>query len=266
MIFVVHLRDLRGCREVILAKTFEALMKAEKESQMREGEVKVLKINPRSKPHMPVSFKAHPQIVEEYQRMRQTLLSANTSEKIKTLLFVSPTQGEGTSTVLTNFAITLATGGDMVLVVDANHRNPSLHNTLNVEKKGGLTELLHDKYHTRAVIKKTQIKNLSVITSGIPLSNPFSIFDSIAVDNLITQMKLQADWVLFDSPPINVYNDASALAAKMDGVVMVVQAENTRWEVAQSAKKKIKNAKVSLLGVILNRRKMHIPDWAYRLL
>ena len=79
-------------------------------------------------------------------------------------------------------------------------------------------------------------------------------------------MKLQADWVLFDSPPINVYNDASALAAKMDGVVMVVQAENTRWEVAQSAKKKIKNAKVSLLGVILNRRKMHIPDWAYKML
>jgi capsular exopolysaccharide synthesis family protein len=179
---------------------------------------------------------------------------------------VSPTKGEGTSTVLTNFAITLATGGDTVLVVDANHRNPSLHNTLNVEKKGGLTELLHDKYHMRAVIKKTQIKNLSVITSGIPLSNPFSIFDSIALDNLITQMKLQADWVLFDSPPINVYNDASALAAKMDGVVMVVQAENTRWEVAQSANKKIKNAKVNLLGVILNRRKMHIPDWAYKML
>jgi len=48
--------------------------------------------------------------------------------------------------------------------------------------------------------------------------------------------------------------------------VIVVQAENTRWEVAQSAKERIKNAKVNLLGVILNRRKMHIPDWAYKIL
>lgn len=251
-----------------MARTYEALKKAGKESLIRSEETIVfdLKSQLKPKPHILVSFKATPQIVEEYHRMRQTLLSANTSEKTKTLLFVSPTRGEGTSTVLTNFAITLATGGDRVLVVDANHRNPSLHNILNVEKKGGLTELLHDEYHIKAVIKKTQIKNLSVITSGIPLSNPFSIFESTTSDHLIGQMKTRADWVLFDSPPINVYNDSSALAAKMDGVVMVVQAEKTRWEVAQSARQRIENSKAKILGVILNRRKLHIPEWAYKML
>ena len=249
-----------------MAKTFEALIKAEKGNQINGEEIKVLDIKPRPKVHMPVSFKAYPQVVEEYHRMKRTLLATDPDGKIKTILFLSSTTGEGTSTVLTNFAITLATGGDSVLVVDANHRNPSLHNTLNVEKKGGLTELLIDNYHIRAVIKKTQIRNLSVITSGIPPSNPFSLFESNTMDYLIAQMKTQADWVFFDSSPISVFNDASPLAAKMDGVVMVVEAENTRWEVAQSARERMKNGKINLLGVILNRRKMHIPDWAYRLL
>ncbi len=68
------------------------------------------------------------------------------------------------------------------------------------------------------------------------------------------------------APPINSYNDSNTLAAKMDGVIMVVEAENTRWEVAQSAKERIESDKVKILGVVLNRRKMYIPDWAYKLL
>ena len=255
-----------------MAKTFEALMKAQKENLIRLEEAKVFDIKtnykpkpkPKPKSSLPVSFKALPQIIEEYHRMRQTLLSINAEEKIKALLFSSSSKGEGTSTVLTNFAITLASGGDKVLVVDANHRNPSLHDLLKVEQRNGLTELLLDKNTLRDVIKETQIKNLSVITSGIPLSNPFSIFESNLLDNLIVQMKAQSDWVLFDSPPINVYNDPRTLATKMDGVVMVVQAEKTRWEVAQSARQKIENGKAKILGVILNRRKMHIPEWAYK--
>jgi Mrp family chromosome partitioning ATPase len=82
----------------------------------------------------------------------------------------------------------------------------------------------------------------------------------------IEQIEEQYDWILFDSPPINSCNDSSALASKMDGVVMVVQAENTRWEVAQRAKEQIENDKVKILGVVLNRRKLYIPEWAYKLL
>ena len=246
------------------------MVKAQKENLIRLEETKVFDIKtkpkPKHKPSLPVSFKALPQIVEEYHRMKQTLLGISSEEKIRALLFSSSTKGEGTSTVLTNFAITLASGGDKVLLVDANHRNPSLHDLLNVEQRSGLTELLLEKNILRDVIKETQIKNLSVITSGTILSNPFSIFESQLLDHLIVQMKTQADWVLFDSPSINSYNDARTLATKMDGVVMVVQAEKTRWEVAQSARQKIENGNAKILGVILNRRKMHIPEWAYKML
>lgn len=249
-----------------MAKTFEALMKAEKENQIRPEEAKVLDRKPKSKPHAPAKFKSSPRVIEEYHRMKHHILSSNPENQIKTLLFFSSTDGEGTSTVIANFAINLASKSDKVLLVDANLRNPSLHDLFNVEKKGGITELLLEENTLKDVVKQTEHNNLSVITSGIPHSNPFSLFESKSLDSLIERMKNQADWVLFDSPSINSYNDAPTLAVKMDGAVMVVQAEKTRWEVALNARKRLENSKVNVLGVVLNRRKMYIPGWVYKML
>jgi len=249
-----------------VAKTYEALLKAEQEKVIPPEEVTVFDTNSQAKPHFLVSFKSVPQITEEYHRMRQSLLSASPLHSTKALLFASATKGEGTSTVITNFAITLATAGDKVLLVDANHRNPSLHELLSVEKNSGLTELLLDNKSVEELIKKTTFNNLCIITSGTHLSNPSSLFESKQFDNFITQMKAQADWILFDAPPINIYNDASTLAAKVDGIILVVEAEKTRWEVAQNAKERLENGKIKILGAILNRRKMHIPEWAYKML
>ena len=130
----------------------------------------------------------------------------------------------------------------------------------------GVTELVRGDNSLADTIKKTEIQNLHIITNGIPHSNPSSVLESKLLESIIAQMNDQADWVLFDCAPINSFNDSSTLAAKVDGVMMVVEAKNTRWEVAQSAKERIEGDKVKLLGVVLNRRKMYIPDWAYRLL
>ena len=251
--------------EVVVAKTFEALQKAEKDHQIRPEEAKIFDIRPQANP-LPLSFKLPPQVAEEYQRMKHLILNANPEKKIKTILFASAKEGEGTSTTLRNFAITLAAGGDRVLLVDANLRNPALHDLFNVDRKVGVTELVRGDNSLADTIKKTEIQNLHIITNGIPHSNPSSILESKLLDSLIAQMKDQADWVLFDCAPINSYNDSSTLATKMDGVMMVIEAENTRWEVAQSAKDRIESEKVKLLGVVLNRRKMYIPDWAYKML
>ncbi len=248
-----------------MAKTFEAFLKAEKEHHFGPTETKVFDIKRQAKP-LPLGYKLPPQVSEEYQRMKHLILNSNPARTIKTLLFASAKEGEGTSTTLRNFAVTLASGGDSVLLVDANLRNPTLHDLFNVEKKDGLTELLSGKNSLSEVIKNTKIDNLSIITSGIPHSNPSSVLESAVLAPATEQMKERANWILFDAPPINTYNDSNTLAGKMDGVIMVVQAENTRWEVAQSAKERIESDTVKILGVVLNKRKMYIPEWAYKLL
>ena len=82
-----------------MAKTFEALMKAEKEHQMRPEEAKVFDLRPQAQISIPKNYKLSPQVAEEYHRMKQLILNANPDRKIKTVLFSSSREGEGTSSL-----------------------------------------------------------------------------------------------------------------------------------------------------------------------
>jgi len=77
-------------------------------------------------------------------------------------------------------------------------------------------------------------------------------------------MKLKADWILIDTPPISISSDAIAIAAKADGVIMVIKAEKTRWEVAQNTKQRIEGGNGNIIGVVLNGRRFYIPKWLYQ--
>jgi Mrp family chromosome partitioning ATPase len=84
-------------------------------------------------------------------------------------------------------------------------------------------------------------------------------------------MALQAlrerfDWVIVDGPPATVYSDAGILAPLVDGVVLVVEAEKTRWQVAEQAKRTLEESGAQLLGAVLSRRQFHIPEALYGLL
>jgi capsular exopolysaccharide synthesis family protein len=127
-----------------------------------------------------------------------------------------------------------------------------------------VAQLFSGKDEILAVMKRTEAEGLFVVTAGSPVANPSSFFESARINALIEEMRKQADWILLTAPPVNAYNDAVTLAKKVDGVVLVVEAEQTRWEVAESAKERLEDAKAKILGVVLNNRKFHIPGWIYR--
>lgn len=247
-----------------MGRTFEALMKAEKEGQKRLLEVVEVETKPLSIPDKPVKRLNVSQVMEEYLRMKHNILRLNPGKKIKTLLFLSPTEEKGNSNVLKNFSITLASEGEKVLIVDANLRNPVFHKLFDLPKENGLTELLLGQKTLMEVIKSTSWDNLFVMTCGADCPRPSFAFESKSIDFHIGKMKGQADWVLFNSPPINLFNEAIIFASRVDGVVMVIQAEKTRWEVAQRAKQRIESSNRNIIGVVLNKRRFHIPGWLYR--
>ncbi len=260
----VHPDPALICLAIKMNPNFQPTALKPKEDQQRSEQIIEFGPKPHSISDHRVKLKISPKAMEEYHRMKYNILSINSLEKIKTLLFTSTSEGEGNTTVLINFAIALASEGDKVLLVDANLRHPSLHHLFNIEREDGFTELVLDKVTLMYVMKETKYDNLSVITCGMSHPTPFSIFESNSLNLHIEEMKSQADWVLFDSPPTNSFNDAIALASKMDGVVVVVEAEKTRWEVVERAKQRIENGKGKILGVVLNKRRFYIPDWLYR--
>ena len=243
-----------------MRKTFEALLRAEREKQGKSEQEKSEKISAA----LPEECNFPSQIAEEYRRLKYRIVNMDPERKIRTLLFVSPTGGEGNSTVLAHFATVLACEGDRVLLVDTNLRHPSIHEIFNLELKNGFSEFILQKSPLEEVMKKTSFKNLQVITSGNTHSDPFAVISLKSLDSCIAKLKLKADWVLFDSPSIDTYNDAIALASRLDGVILVIQAEKTRWEVGMSARQRMEASNARVLGVVLNKRRYYIPEWLYK--
>ena len=69
---------------------------------------------------------------------------------------------------------------------------------------------------------------------------------------------------MIDSPPISASSDGLAIVRKVDGVIFVIEAEKTRWPVAQAAKEKIVSHGGNILGMVFNKRRFYIPEFVYR--
>jgi len=267
-----------------MAKTYTALKRAEQEQGLK-AEVPALsspvqemetpfpslkqppKIELPAVMPRPLAIRALPFAVEEYQRMKYKLIHYDPEGIFKSLLFCGPGRREGTSTVLMHFAQTLAVEGNRVLLVDANLRNPYLHQAFHLPRENGLTEMVFSRSSFRNIdqfIKTTNLDYLGVITSGQPYPNPNSILDAAYLGDLNDYLKGQWDWILFDCPPMNAYSDSIALACQADGIVIVVQAEKTRWEVVQGTRDRLESCGGRVLGIVLNKRRFHIPDWIYK--
>ena len=191
-------------------------------------------------------------IAEAYRTVRTNLQYVQPDKKCRTILFTSPLPEEGKSTSLANISLTLSQLGARTLVVDSDLRRPVQHRIFGVDKLPGLTGILVNRESPDGVISPTRLKNLYVLPSGPIPPNPSELLSSDRMDQLITQLEEEFEFILFDSPPILAVTDAAVLGGKVDGVVVVVRFEKTDRRAALEAKKLLQNAKAKLLGVVLN--------------
>jgi len=196
-----------------------------------------------------------------YERIIQRLLAFRGGRRHCVILVASAVSGEGASTVCRNLANAVAQNHDgKVVLVDANLRSPSQID----EETAGLSELLTEEVKLKEVLQAAPDSALTVLGSGTPSANPQHVFSVPRLQSVVTSLHSQFDWVFLDGPPITIFPDASSLAVVADGAILVVRAEQTRWEVADEAKKILNQSGLAILGGVLNRRKHHIPKFIYR--
>jgi protein-tyrosine kinase len=207
-----------------------------------------------------------PQVAEEFRQLRNRLFPGIAGHKLKTIAVCKANAGEGSSTVACHLAIAFANDPRMrVILVDSDLRHPGLHILLGASQENGLYEILTEgPTTTKERVKKTVIHNLYVITSGTPLSLHSMIFTPQVFTEVLETLKTDFSMVLVDTPSILAEDTALAVAAQCDGVILVVQAEQTRWEIAQEAQLRLQRAGAKCLGVVLNRRTYPIPEFLYK--
>lgn len=197
---------------------------------------------------------SHPDSVisEQYRTIRTNIQFIIGEQKNSILLVTSPSRYEGKSTTVANIAVSMAQQKEKVLLIDANLRNPSIHEILKLPYSLGLTDVLKGFTSFEDAVVSSHIPGLMVLPSGEIPSNPSELLSSSIMKRLLEKVSPLYDIILIDSPALLDVTDTKILANVSDGVVLVVRKGKTKAEHTYNAKKVLQYAKSEIIGVILN--------------
>ena len=199
--------------------------------------------------------------VSAYQNLAAVLPDSN----MKIIQFIGSREGEGTSTVVREFArVSALKFNKLVLLLDTDQRHPSQHAFLNIDPKYGWQDVVQDNTLMDKALYQIGDTRLFLCPSSQNPGRSSQIFSPLQMDVFLKKMRQRFDLVLVDSQPAILSTDGLALSSKVDGVVLVVEAEKTRWPVVQTAKENILRNGGKILGIVLNKRRFYIPEFIYK--
>jgi capsular exopolysaccharide synthesis family protein len=189
---------------------------------------------------------------EKFRTLRSRLYQISAAHPLKKIVITSGMPGEGKTFVATNLAQSFIRQTDRrILLIDADLRASRLHLLLGAPDRPGLTDYLRGDADEFQVTQLGPSGNLCLIPGGQEITNPSELLHSDRMRHLLERMSQVFDWVILDSPPAMAVHDASLLADMCDGVIFVVRAGSTDFEVAAKASSEFREK--NLLGVVLNR-------------
>ncbi|HEY0581976.1 MAG TPA: CpsD/CapB family tyrosine-protein kinase, partial [Chloroflexota bacterium] len=169
-----------------------------------------------SDPHSPAA--------EAYRSLAANLQFAYADRQLQTVGITSPSSGEGKSTTAANLAIALAEGGRRVIVIDADLRRPTMHTLFGISQQDGLTNVLLGDQQPQLPLQDTAAPGVRVLVSGPSPTNPLEVLASRRLDQILSQARSQADFVLVDTAPAGALADVAVLAPRLEGMLLVVSA------------------------------------------
>ncbi|MDF2937692.1 MAG: capsular biosynthesis protein [Paenibacillaceae bacterium] len=222
---------------------------------------------PRLTADQPVIMDVNPDssIAEAYRALRTNIEFSSVGKEMRIIMITSASRGEGKSTTAVNLAISLSQAGKRVLLIDADMRNSSIHRILRIDNKKGLANYLALQTELPEIITPTHIPNLSVIPSGTQPPNPAELLTMNQMDHLLGELKKDFHTIILDTPSALSVTDAQIIAAKSDGVLLVVEQGFVKREAAKKVKAYLKHVNARLLGVVFNKiNKANLDSYAGR--
>jgi protein-tyrosine kinase len=195
-------------------------------------------------------------ISESFRTLRTNIQFASVDKEIKTIMVSSSGPAEGKSTICPNLAVVMGQAGKRTLLIDANMRRPSIHDTFRMLNSEGLSNILVGQKNLDELIQESGINNLDILTSGPIPPNPAELLSSKAMSRLIETVHDLYDIVVFDTPALIAVSDGLILGSQVDGVLLIIDSGGTSRDMGLKAKSLLNKAKANILGCVLNNRKL----------
>lgn len=190
---------------------------------------------------------------EAIKTVRTGILLSGIDHPRKTLVVTSSLPGEGKSTVAINLALAHAQT-KRVLLIDADMRRPSIARVLGLDNTHpGLSMLALGMEKLENCVYKIEGSTLDVLTAGSIPPNPLELLLSERFQELLAGMGEKYDTIIIDSPPVQLVSDAVVLASMATGVVFVLKADATPFQLARLAIRNLQRGGASIFGLVLNQ-------------
>jgi polysaccharide biosynthesis transport protein len=204
------------------------------------------------------------QMAESYRALRTSLLLSNLGSPPKVIMVTSALPQEGKTTTSINCAVVLAQKGVRVLLIDADLRRPSIHKTLGMGPRSGLSNVLTGSTTLEQAITRTAVlPNLFVLPAGTPPPNPAELLASANMRDVLTQLRDQYDHIVVDTPPSLSVTDAVVLSPRADAVVLVIRSGQTTKQALRRSRDILAQVNAKVVGVLLNAVDLSSPDYYY---
>jgi len=201
------------------------------------------KIVVRDYPSLPLS--------ESYRMLQSNIKFSNSGQSVKSIVITSSAVKEGKSTVAANLAASMAQAGNRVLLVDANLHHPMQHRIWDTHNDNGLSNVIAEQLDPKMSMEEV-LPNLDLLTSGTMTPSPASLLDSQRMRRLMNYWSESYDFVIFDTPSIDLTADAPIMSRMADGVLLVVRPGSVEHSQASYTKEILDKSGLNMLGIVFN--------------
>jgi protein-tyrosine kinase len=205
--------------------------------------------DPRADERVVASGQFKPSAQESFRVLCQRLLQVREQRRLRTILVTSPVPGEGKTVVATNLAATLARSSSTVLLVNGDLRH-SGRQVLGIDPDRGLSDYLTGQIDLKKSIRRVDPLGFYYLPAGISSANPSELLQKPALQEFMNQASVVFDWVIVDSPSVNLYADSRHLATVVDGVLLVIRESVTPRDLAQKSLAALDKA--FIVGMVYN--------------
>ena len=198
-------------------------------------------------------------ITEAYRTLYTNILYLPIEGRTKKLAVFSAIPGEGKTTVSINLAYTIAANSTeaRVLIVDADMRKPRVAKLMGfrANKVSGLSEYLAG-IDDQINFIDTKYDNLKFVSSGAINANSPALLSAARMKKFMSEIEEKFDYIIFDTPPVNLVSDALMLSDYVHGYIMAVKSEFSDFNAVGDAVKRIEASESKIFGFVLSAYNM----------